>query len=274
MVLPEPGQKVVLEFATHSDDEMIPAAAVKQDLRARNYWIGVVGVSLGRREELEIRQAEMLEGCARAGFEPIIPPEPFRLSETEKDNLASAHPKMVDYFATLIEKYRPDLIISPTPHDNHPAHEVVGRAARDSIKQVGKATPETPIRWWMHALWGHAIAHTIFAPYDEDTMEKIQTALGAYTSQIAHTNYPELVWSEGILRKNKGPQLVFGSGSAQITDLPYAEVFTEVIYENGQWNEGEHRTLDLEQPFTKGRSGKFLDWLLDKPSDYQTYRDL
>jgi LmbE family N-acetylglucosaminyl deacetylase len=275
MFTPEVLQCKIVNFAVHSDDEAMIGGPTMYLLNKLGYPTGVVGVSLGRTDERAVRKIEMEAGCAELGFEPIFLDDPFHISETEGDNLSAAEPAMVDCFADIIKKLQPELIISPSVSDNHPAHEAVARAVMKGIVRVGdQAESKKGIRWWMAPLWGHIAAHTIISPYDADTLSNVQHALEKYVSQITNTDYVSLLACEGEGRQIKGPQTVFSTGKGKVIDLPYADIFTEVIYENGQWNEGKHRVLDLEYLFTAEREVMGIGPLLERTSDYQFYRDL
>jgi LmbE family N-acetylglucosaminyl deacetylase len=226
----------VLHFAPHPDDELVGAPATLMALRDAGHEIVNVAWSLGRPEDASMRRTELEEACRRAGFELVVPDQPRSVT-------------------ALLEERAIDLVVGPSPHDRHPAHEALGRALVESLgADVG------PDRLWLWGLWGALPFPTTIVEYDERRLGEIQHALEAHRSQVARNDYRRLVAGRGMATTVLGPELVFGFGQPGVAG-PYAEVTTELVRVEGTWRLGAGRILDGRDPFAQPTGRDIGAWL-------------
>lgn len=219
---------LVLHASPHPDDELIGAPATLMALRDAGHTIVNLACSFGRPEDAAGRRAELEEACRRAGFELVADVEPLELL-----------------------RERPfDLVIGPSPHDRHPAHETVGRA-------LVEAAPE---RLWLWGLWGALPFPTTIVEYDEARLQEIQHALEAHASQIDRNDYRRLVTGRGLASTVLGGELVYGFGSPGLNG-PYVELTTEVVRTEAGWRLGAPRALDPSDPFPEPTGRDIAGWL-------------
>jgi LmbE family N-acetylglucosaminyl deacetylase len=226
----------VLHFAPHPDDELIGAPATLMALRDAGHEIVNVAWSLGRPQQALTRLAELEEACRRAGFELVVPGEPRSLT-------------------ALLEERSVDLVVGPSPHDRHPAHEELGRGLVESLEAAAG-----PDRLWLWSLWGALPFPTTIVEYDEPRLEEIQHALEAHESQVARNDYRRLVAGRGMATTVLAPELAFGFGEPGVAG-PYAEMTTEVVRVDGAWRLGAARVLDPREPFAEPTGRDAGAWL-------------
>lgn len=251
------GLRTVVHLAPHPDDEAMGSPALLLALRDSGCRVVNVACSLGRPEHHRRRATEVTEACSRARFELRIMDPPIALSSG--DDLGRAQVRLVSELAGLIAELEPDVVVAPSPHDRHPGHEVVGRAARDAL-----AGPGMP-RLWMWALWGELPLPTLLFGFGDAELEAAAHVLGAHVGELARNDYVALLRARAVAARVLGAERVFGFGAAG-RPAPYAELLTEVGFAAGQWWAGRARELragdDLE-PIGRDRP---LGWWMDAPS--------
>src|SRR5688572_19553808 len=119
-------RRTLLHLAPHPDDEVMGGPAIMLELQASGHRIINLACSLGRQEDQERREAEARESSSRTGFELIIPSRPAAIGSG--GDLDAAQAELAMLIAELVRQEAVDIVFSPSPHDRHPGHEVVGRA--------------------------------------------------------------------------------------------------------------------------------------------------
>lgn len=235
-----PAGSTVLHVCPHPDDELVAAPATLMALRDAGHTVVNFAVGLGRPEHRVRREAELREASRRAGFALRIA-EPV-LAISRGDDLARAERALVGMLGDVLAEMRPVVIVSPSPHDGHHGHEVVGRAVREALR--GHRSP--PL-WWMWGLWADLPHPTLFVPFDDARLAEITEALGAYAVELDRNDYRRLVAGRGMAAAVLGPERVFGYG-APSRGCRYAEVLSEVVRARGAWWLGRPRQLDPSAP--------------------------
>ena len=229
----------VVHLSPHPDDELMGAGATLLRLRDAGHRIVNVACSLGRRpERRERRRAELVEACARAGFELLVVDGLDRVAELVADA---------------------DLVVAPSPHDGHPWHEAVGRAARDAL-----AEDDAP-RLWLWGLWADLPLPTLFVGFGDDELTRATHALRAHAGELARNDYAALLRARAIAARVQGAERVFGFG-APGRSVAYAELLTETAYAGGEWWAGAAREPDPAAPLAPVPRERPLGWWLDAPS--------
>jgi hypothetical protein len=134
--------------------------------------------------------------------------------------------------------------VSPSPHDGHPAHESVGRAARGALEGLDE---EDAPRWWMWGLWADLPLPTLLVPYGEERAGEIVHALDAHAAELERNDYRALVRARGTVQRVLGPERVLGHGAPGL-EAPYADLLTEGARREGRWRAGAPRIGDVRAP--------------------------
>lgn len=246
----------VLHLAPHPDDELLGAPATLMALRDAGYRIVNVACSLGRPEQRARRESELREASARAGFELRICDPPVAMSSSGGDDLREAHVRLVELVTAAVDELEPQIVVSPSPHDRHPAHEVVARATDEALRQLPQAT-----RWWMWGLWAALPVPTLGLAFDAERLDEILAALAAHVGELARADYRGLVRGRSQMHAALGPELLFGFG-ADGTSAEHVELLMEVVMTGGRRLLGRPRWLDVEAVASEPSDIDVSEWLL------------
>ena len=176
-------------------------------LQASGHRIINLACSLGRPEDQERRKAEARESSRRTGFELIIPSRPVAIGSG--DDLDAAQAELATLIAELVRHEAVDIVFSPSPHDRHPGHEVVGRAALDALSPLEDTAPA----WWMWGLWADLPFPTLIAYFGSERLRQILHALDAHAGELERNDYRRLVRGRAEANAVLGPERVFGFGA-------------------------------------------------------------
>ncbi len=249
------GAGTVLHLGPHPDDELIGAPATLMALRDGGWTVVNVACSLGADSDRARRRAELATACARAGFvcetlEPLPDPLP------PGDGAPSGR-RLVPALTAIADEYRPAIVVAPSPHDRHRGHEAVGRAALEVCAGSGTHRPE---RLWLWGLWADLPFPSLAVGFDDARLEEILSALGAHAGELARNDYRRLVRGRAEMNAVLGAERVFGFGSVGAT-APYVEVLSELGRNDGRWQLGVPRWLDVTGPIGGLGTVVLDDWL-------------
>lgn len=211
----------VLQLAPHPDDEVLAAGGTLLRLRDAGWTVVTLVCSLGRAQQRERRRAEVEEACARAGFALRLPAAQLAIGSA--DDLTAARSALAAEIGAALDEVAPALLIGPSPHDEHPAHAVVGRATADALGGR-RARP----RWWLWSLWGDATPPTLLAELDEHVLARAGHVLAAHAGELARNDYGRLLRARAAAAAVSGPERVFGFGG-DVAHAVAAEVFCELL---------------------------------------------
>ena len=245
-------RRVVVHVAPHPDDEALGAPAALLGLRDAGWEVVDLVVTLGSPAHHERRRAEATAAAARAGYRLVVPEPPI----SEASELAASEARVTDLVADVVADTGAALVVSPSPHDGHPDHEVVGRAVAASLSRA-----TSPPVWWMWGLWADLPFATLFVPEDERTMDEALAILDAYAGELERNDYRRLLRARAEMNAVLGAERVFGFGAAG-HDAPYAELLSEVVLDDGQHLLGTPRVVDFDQPLVAPTSRSITHWLL------------
>jgi LmbE family N-acetylglucosaminyl deacetylase len=234
----------VVHVSPHPDDEALGAPATLLLLRRAGWRVVNAVVSLGRSSDHARRRDEARDAAGRGRFELVLPDEPFPISDPADHDLVE--PQVAEWLAEVVAHHEPALAISPSPHDAHPAHEVVARATRTVIAQLARPTP-----WWVWGLWADLPCPNLYVPFDDDVLSDAREVLSAYTGELARNDYVRLLEARAAANAVLGSERVFGFGSDRASPLPYAELLTEQWSVDGTWRAGPRRVFDAAAPFDR-----------------------
>jgi LmbE family N-acetylglucosaminyl deacetylase len=236
---------VVLAVSPHPDDEILGAGATLMALRDAGWRVVNLACSLGRPEQHERRRAELVEACRRAGFDLVVPDGFAEI--TRDDDLDRAQRMLSALVAETVAGEDASLVVGPSPHDNHPGHEVVGRAIRDAV-----ATGAEPADVMFWGLWGDLRRPNVLVGFGADRLAELQHALAAHAGELARNGYDRLLAGRATANAVLGPERVFGFGSSG-REHPYAELLRHVKWTpNAGWRTLAPRELDPAAPLAAG----------------------
>jgi len=214
-------QPTSLAVSPHPDDELLGPGATLMGLRDAGWRVVNLACGLGRPDDRERRRGELLEACARAGFELSVP-DP--LPELDGDP-AEAQAALRELVAAALERTRATLVVAPSPHDCHPAHELVARAVRDAVESRG-----APLEVLLWSLWGELPFPTELTTFDARRLDELRHALAAHAGELARNRYERLLEHRAAAGAVLGPERVDGFGAKGI-DAPFAELLTRVAWD-------------------------------------------
>jgi len=227
-------------------------------LRDAGHEVVNLALSLGRPADHDRRRAEVEEACRRARFGLVITEPPIAMSAT--DDRADAEERARRQIGMALDGADPpDLIVGPTPHDVHHAHELTGRAIRDVL-----GAREAPPAWWMWAIWGDLPFPTVVTTFDDARGGDITDALSAHEGEMARTDHRVHVDARSRLTAITAAEKMFGFGAPALA-ADRAEVVTEVVRTDGSWLLGAPRALDAANPLARPTARPVDAWL-DSPS--------
>jgi LmbE family N-acetylglucosaminyl deacetylase len=244
----------VLHVSPHPDDELVGAPATLMALRDAGHEITNLALSLGRPDDHERRRTEVQEACARAGFRLVVTEPPIAMSVSD-DREAAEERVRWQLGMALDGAEPPDLVMGPSPHDVHHAHELTGRAIRDVLAARSDSPP-----WWMWAIWGDLPFPTIVTTFDDDRATEIGQALSAHEGEMARADHRVHVEARGRLTAVTAAEKVFGFGAPALA-AGRAEVVTEVVRKDGHWLLGAPRALDAASPMGRPIPRVVTPWL-------------
>jgi LmbE family N-acetylglucosaminyl deacetylase len=251
-----PDRLTLLHLAPHPDDEATAAPGIMLQLRAGGHRIVNLACGLGRPEDRERREAEVRESCRRSGFELIVPEDPGELGQA--DDLAAAPAELEVLIGTVVRQEGVDILFSPSPHDRHPGHEAVGRAALEALAPLEDAAPA----WWMWGLWADLPFPTLIAYFGHERLRQILHALDAHGGELRRNDYRGLVEARARANAVLGPERLFGFGALGGRG-ELAELATEVVFKNGDWRLGKARELDPGEPLVEPTARSISAWLTE-----------
>jgi hypothetical protein len=202
-------QPTALLLSPHPDDELLGCPAHLFGLRDAGWRIVNVALSLGKREERRPgRLLELERACERAGFELIAEPD------------GRAVP--VERVLELARRFDTRLLVAPSPHDDHPAHESAGRLALASVR-AGAAQ-----RLWLWGLWADIAMPNSLCVFDVERLDEIAQALSAHVGELDRNDFSRLLRARALLGSILLPERVFGYGSPGLEAGALAEAVCDL----------------------------------------------
>jgi LmbE family N-acetylglucosaminyl deacetylase len=259
----------VLHLSPHPDDELLGAPATLMGLRDAGHRVLNLACGLGgSHEQRRRRRRELSTALALAHIEGTLLDPPLAIAAP--DDVDSERQRLSRAIRALVAREGFKLVVGPTPHDAHPTHEVVGRAAVDAIAGL----PDPP-RLWMWALWGDLPLPTLFVPFDGRRRDEVLRALAAYEGEVARNDYAAAY--EGRCRADRvlGVERTFGFGEPRgdgpysfllEEQRPYAELLTEVVRVGEAWCTARPRIPEFADPLAGADPGLPIGWWLEEAS--------
>lgn len=192
--------KKVVFFCAHADDEVIAAGTLRR-LSQQGADVDVVAFGPcaveddleGGERSATVAHEEWYRslGCINAtpAIDPVHGWRQFAPSKT----LAGRGQQIADYMYNTIAKWRYDAIITLSPHDENPAHAVVGVQA----ERVARGRVATLIR--CHYPWNYSYGHcNLFVQLEPEHLEVKRKVIQCYQSQRFRYDYETLLMHQVI----------------------------------------------------------------------------
>lgn len=237
---------LALHLAPHPDDEMLGAPGTLLTLKDAGWTVVNLACSLGRSDQSRRRRRELQTACARTGLLLRLTAAPIAISSN--DDLRAAEAQLTDEIAAAIGDLLPALVIGPSPHDAHHAHELVGRATHAAIAR-SRMRP----RWWMWNLWADAPTPTLYVELGPTILERAAHGLAAHRGELERNAYQRLLYARSQVAAVLGVERVFGWGTSAPA-AQCAEILTEVLSDRSeQWPLALPRRLCVEHALTQAQ---------------------
>jgi N-acetylglucosamine malate deacetylase 1 len=231
-------QPTALLLSPHPDDELLGCPAHLFALREEGWRIVNLALSLGSNEaERPRRLGELEEACARAGFELIADQGDLGMPSSRAQAGDTVPERAVQRVLHLARGFDTRLLVSPSPHDDHPAHEWTGRLA------LAAARSGAAERLWLWGLWADIATPNSLCVFAPERLEQIEHALGAHTGELARNDYCRLLRARAQAGAILLPERVHGFGSHGLPNGALAEAVCDVHL-------GTNRELLLGTPVT------------------------
>jgi LmbE family N-acetylglucosaminyl deacetylase len=227
----------LLHVAPHPDDEAVGCPGALLHLLDRGWTVVSLVASLGFSGQWERRRAESEEAARRAGFVPVFVEPPLNL-DLDGD-LAEATRRVATELPGIVEEHDASIVVSPSPHDVHHAHESVGRG----VQRAMAALPPS-VRWWMWGVWGDLPAPNLYYGYDATVLDRALHILDAYAGELERNDYRPFLSGRATANAVMGSERVFGFGAPAASPHPYADLVTEVRLVDGRFMASEAHYLD------------------------------
>lgn len=158
--------KKVLLLAPHTDDGEFGCGATLNRLSEEGSEVYYIAFSAPLPElEAEVTKAIKVLGLTDIRIEHF----PVRQFHTVRQ-------KILDYMIALNEQIQPDLVLVPSPHDQHQDHMAISQESFRAFRTVSILAYELP--------WNYLTFDTkLFFKVSEDNMAKKMQALECYNSQ-------------------------------------------------------------------------------------------
>ena len=251
-----PDPAVVLSVAPHPDDELLGGGALLLGLRNAGWRPVVLAVTLGRADQRVRRRAELVEACKRAHVELRVADPVLALSSG--GGLAEDERRLVDIVLDQLEDLDPALVLAPSPHDFHHAHEATGRAVRDAIERQGRPRA---VAWW--GLWADAVLPNLVVDA-EPVLPELADALKAHAGEVDRNDYVDLLIARSRAMATLGAERVFGFGSPAL-GFRHAELLTLTRFGGEDWRFQAPQSIASGEAF-KLRDADPAGWWLHRES--------
>jgi len=209
--------------------------------------------SLGRPADHDRRRGELERAAERLGIASDVVAPPIAMSGS--DDLDAAQGRLTSEIAERVARLMPDVVVSPSPHDLHHGHEVVGRAVRSALEAREHA------RWWQYAVWGDLPFPNVYVPLTPGDTERALYALGAYSGENERNDYRDLVSGGWVRGRALGAEKVFGFGARRPVEARAVELATEVIWDGARWRFGVARVFASDAALPAGSDDDATEWV-------------
>lgn len=192
--------KKVVMFCAHTDDEIIAAGTLRRLVR-QGAKVDVIAFGpCAVEEDLEggkpsaaVAEVEWRKSLDLIGVTPAIDPQYGWTAFSPSKKLAERGQQIADYIYHSLDKWKYDTIFTLSPHDENPAHAVVG----EQTERVARGRVATLIR--CHYPWNYSYGHcNLFVKLEPEHLEVKRKVIQCYQSQCFRYDYETLLMHQVV----------------------------------------------------------------------------
>lgn len=239
----------VMILSPHPDDESIVGSLPLRLLKENNAHVVNVAVTLGSKvERQKERMIELQNACNLLEFENLILHENWGKKEKE--------------LKSLIQKYRPDLIIAPHAKDFHPTHIKTSQLVKKVLLNLKK---ETCLVAWSE-FWGQMTKPNILIEVPQEILELQMNALSCHVGEVKRNPYHLRLPAWMMDNVRRGSEMIAGKGQAS-EDFAFG-----VLYQLQLVKAGKMKSLKINEPFISAEKNivQMFKLILDAASGSKT----
>jgi N-acetylglucosamine malate deacetylase 1 len=206
----------VMILSPHPDDESIVGSLALRLSHENNAHIVNVAVTLGsNKDRKDARIKELDEACNLLQMEYVLLDENWKTKEKELKG--------------LIQKYQPQVIISPHVKDFHPAHIKTGKLLKKVITSLKKQT--TLVAW--SEFWAQMNRPNLLIEVPLDIVELQMRALTKHVGEISRNPYHLRLPAWMMDNVRRGSELIGGKG-VESQKMAFGVLYQLQLAKNGK----------------------------------------
>jgi LmbE family N-acetylglucosaminyl deacetylase len=206
----------VMILSPHPDDESIVGSLALRLSHEHNAHVINVAVTLGSNEKRQkARKAELLMACQVLEMECVFLEEDWKTKEKE--------------LKSLIQKYRPHLIIAPHTKDFHPTHIKTGELLKKVLLKLKK---ETLLVAWSE-FWGQMSKPNMLVEVPAEILELQMKALEMHVGEVSRNPYHLRLPAWMMDNVRRGSEVVGGKGS-EATEMAFGVLYKLQVAKYGK----------------------------------------
>lgn len=239
----------VMILSPHPDDESIIGSLALRLMHENNAHVLNVAVTIGSKKERQAeRRQELAAACELLEFENVFLDENWKTKEKE--------------LKSLIQKYQPQIIISPHQKDFHPAHIKTGELLKKVLTSLKK---ETTIVAWSE-FWAPMAKPNVLMEVPSEILELQMNALLKHAGEVLRNPYHLRLPAWMMDNVRRGSEIVAGKGS-ETQSMAFG-----ILYKLQLCKSGKFSNLKPTSPFLTAEMdlGQMFKLILDAASGSKT----
>ena len=221
-----PAELTVFLLSPHPDDECITGSLALRLMHENGARVVNIAVTLGSKEERKKeRLGELREACDLLEFELELLSEDWKKKERE--------------LKSLIQKYNPDIIISPHLKDHHPTHIKTG----ELLKSVSTSLKKEHFLIAWAEFWAPMNKPNLLLEVPEEIVNYQMQALTKHRGEVERNPYHLRLPAWMMDNVRRGSELIAGKGEMS------PKMCFGVLYQLQRARGGKISSLKLKDPF-------------------------
>lgn len=207
----------VMIISPHPDDESITGSLALRLALENKAQVLNVAVTLGSNKKRQLaRKKELTEACKILGFKNVILSDDWKLKEKE--------------LKSLIQKYRPTLIIAPHSKDYHPTHIKSSELLKSSLKSIKDM--HFLVAW--SEFWAPNKKPNILVEVPQEILQLQMQALEKHKGEILRNPYHLRLPAWMMDNVRRGPEIIGGTGT-EGSNMAYGVLYRLQTYKAGKF---------------------------------------
>lgn len=238
----------ILIISPHPDDECIVGSLALRLMHENNAHVINVAVTLGSKKERQKERKKELElACEKLQIELDILSEDWTRKSRE--------------LKSLVEKYKPQLVIAPHPKDHHPTHVKTSKL----VEKVLKSTKHAGLVAWTE-FWGQLEKPNCLIEVPTEIVELQMRALEFHRGEIERNPYHLRLPAWMMDNVRRGGEVIANVGG-EVPQMPFG-----VIYRLQKFKNKKLSDVKLITPFLSNLAdlGQIFSEILEAASGSRT----